>query len=205
MESATMKKLKMVVLLSLAAAILTACVTTSYRVEDKTYNSRDEALAASMRRDADGEAGVSAGAGPLVDRKLLVVIPTAGAIVKTYEARLAKQGTQSPSSGTPARAQIDFMADTQASNWKSVATSLRKANIYREVEVIDVDSTTSNYQPSASQDVFSFYISAEGGMATIYFANAKSGKQVVAIDAGKPTIGERRRSLIDDVKAKALQ
>ena len=200
----SLPKFKLATLLPIVAMALTACATTSYNVDNQTYKNRDEAWAASMRRDAEAEAAISSSTTPLVDRKLLVVIPTPGALLNTVAAQKQNQGKLS-APGTAARAADDFRADSIVANLKSVGLSLRKANIYREVEIMDVDSTTTNIQPSQSQDVFTFYLGTDGGMAVFYFLSAKSGKQVVAEDMGQARIGDRRKSLVDDVKAKALQ
>jgi len=193
------------ILITIAAS---ACVAPpTYKTTDgQTYKSRDEAMAASMRGDAEADAAISAGAMPLVERKLLVVIPTASALSRAVEARVIKQGKTYVAPGTPARAQDDFTVDSIVANWKSLASSLKKANIYQDVVVQDVDSTEANIQPTSTQDVFSIYFSSEvGGGMVIYFQSAKFGKQVIAMDSGKATKGERRKSIIDDLKSKALQ
>lgn len=202
-----MKKfIKLAVVLPFVAAALTGCVAASYKVDGQAYSNRDEAWAATTRRSAEAEAAISAGAKPLVDRKLLVVVPTASAFSKNLETRVMKQGKQYATPGTPARAQDDFITDAIVANFKSVAASLKKANIYREIEVLDVDTSSPNIQPSPSQDVLAFYLGVEGALVpVVYFNSARVGKQVVAVDTGQPSQAERRKSLIDDVKAKALQ
>lgn len=186
--------------------MLVGCVTTSYRFENQTYASRDEAWAAASRKNAEAEAAISTGAAtPLVDRKLIFVIPTAQALIKSMEARGAKAGQQMPAPGTPIRAQIDFNADAGASNVKSIATSLKKANVYRDVDILEVDTTTPNIQPTSTQDVVSYYLSSDSVIPVYYFLSEKYGKQIIAVDMGASSWAERRKSLIDDVKAKALQ
>ena len=89
---------------------------------------------------------------------------------------------------------------------KSVAASIKKANIYREIEVLDVDNTTPNIQPSTTQDVLVlYYWAVDAAQSMEYFVSARFGKQVVAVDMGIALQSERRKSLINDVKAKALQ
>lgn len=202
-----MKKfIKLAVLIPLATVVLTACVATTYKYGNSTYNNRNEAMAASARQNAEAEAVISTGSTSLVDRKLLVVIPTASAFSKFYEALVMKQGKQYAQPGTSARAQDDFMADWQVENLKSIAASVKKAKIYREIEVLNVDSTTPNIQPSSGQDILIlYYMEVGGGQSVRYFSSSKFGKQLVAIDMSKANIGERRQSLIDDLKAKALQ
>lgn len=198
-------RLLSVITLLVTAIIMSACVTTSYRtLNGQTYKSRDEAWAASTRLNAEAEAAISSDVKPLVDRKILFVMPTASALTRTYEAQAVKQGMRYPQPGTPARAQMDFNVDALVANLKSQAASLKKANIYQDVVIQDVDSTEPNIQPSANQDVVSFYLGVEGAPIH-YFQSAKYGKQVVAIDMGKASFGERRRSFIDDIKSKALQ
>ena len=199
------KRLLLIITLFVIATTMSACVTATYKADGQTYKSRDEAMAASMRSFAEADAAISAGAMPLVERKLLVVIPTASAVSRAFEAFVVKQGKTYAAPGTPARAQDDFTADTIVANWKSIAGSLKKANVYQDVLIQDVDSTESNIQPSANQDVLSIYMGAQLGNPTFYFQSAKYGKQVVAADWGKATAGERRRSIIDDIKSKALQ
>ncbi len=196
---------KLIIALSFVAVMLIGCVTTSYRYDNQTYASRDEAWAAVVRVNAEAEAAISAGAKNLVDRKLLVVIPTAGALSRTLEGIAAKSGRQYPPPGTPARAQADFAADQGNANMKSVASSLKKANIYREIETMEVDTTTPNIQASQSQDVIAYHLGVDNLIPTLYFMNAKTGKQVVAVDMGASSRAERRRSLVDDIKSKALQ
>lgn len=184
---------------------LAACVPAVYRHDGQTYKSREEAMAAAERRNTEADAAVSAGIKPLVARNILVAIPTAAALSRTFEARGAKDGKALPAPGTPARAQFDFDVDAQASNWRSITVSLKKANIYQNVIVHDADTTEANIQPTTTQDVMTIHFSAGGGSQVIYFQSAKYGKQVVAFDTGKTSLGERRKSLIDDIKAKALQ
>lgn len=202
-----MKKLtKLVILLPIAAVLLTACVATTYKVSNATYNNREEAMAATLREYSEAESAVTAGTNALVDRKLLVVSPTAAAYSRTFEALVMKQGKQYATPGTPARAQDDFTADATVANVKSVAASIRKSNIYREVEVLDVDTTSPNIQPSPTQDVLILnYLGADSGVRMDYFFSARFGKQILAVDMGRATRAERRKSLIDEVKAKALQ
>jgi hypothetical protein len=197
--------LRAILALPAFALVLTACVPAAYRVGDQTYKSREEAWTASARRDAEAEAAISAGIRPLVERKALLVIPTAAALSRTFEARVTKTGKTYAAPGTPARLQDDFMADTAVANWKSLGASLKKANIYQNVTVEDVETTEPNIQPSSTQDVISIYLGADGGSPVVYFQSAKYGKQVVAIDTGKASLGDRRRSFIDDIKTKALQ
>lgn len=196
-------RLLSVITLLVIAIIMSACATPSYKIGDQTYKSRDEAWAASTRLNAEAEAAVSFGVKPLVDRKVLFVMPTASALSRTAEARVVKKGKLYPQPGTPARAEIDFFIDTLVANLKSLAASLKKANIYQDVVVQDVDSTEPNIQPSATQDVVLFHLGE--GTRIHYFQSAKYGKQVVAVDMGKASLGERRRSFIDDIKSKALQ
>ena len=197
---------RLILLVAIGAAMLTACVATTYKVGNAAYNNRDEAIAATRRENADAESGITAGVQPLVDKKLLVVTPTASAYSKLWEAMVMKQGKQYASPGTPARATDDFNADVVVINMKSVVASLKKANIYRETEVLDVDNTTPNIQPSATQDVLILNSWAvDGALPMNYFLSARFGKQVVAIDMGIALRSERRKSLINDVKAKALQ
>lgn len=203
-----MKKLtRLAVLVPIAAVMLTACVaTTSYRVGNASYNNREEAMAATRREDSAAEAAISAGTKPLVDRKLLIVTPIASAYSKTWETIVMKGGKQYATPGTPARAQDDFNADATVANMKSVASSVKKANIYRETEVLDVDTTTPNIQPSVSQDVLVLnYWGTDATQPMTYYFSARLGKQIVAVDMGKATKAERRISLMDDLKAKALQ
>lgn len=202
-----MKKfIKLAVLIPFATVVLTACVATTYKVGNSTYNDRNQAVAASARENAEADAAISTGSTTLADRKLLVVIPTASAFSKLFEAHVMKQGKQYAQPGTSARAQDDFLADSQVANLKSIAESVKKAKIYREMEVLNVDSTTPNIQPSSGQDILVlFYFEAGGGQAARYFLSSKFGKQIVAVDMSKANIGERRQSLIDDLKAKALQ
>lgn len=199
-----MKRLLSVINLLVIAIIMSACATTSYRVDGKTYKSRDEAWAASTRLNEEADAAISSGPKPLVDRKILFVMPTASAILRTLEARVVKIGKVRARPGTPGAAEDDFFADAQVATLKSLAASLKKSNIYHDVAVQDVDSTEPNIQPSATQDIVSFYLGVEGA-PIFYFQSAKYGKQVVAIDMGKASAGERRRSFIDDIKSKALQ
>lgn len=197
-------RLLSVITLLVTAIIMSACVTTSYRTLDgKAYKNRDEAWAASTRINEEAEAAVSSGVKPLVDRKILFVMPTASALLRTAEARVVKQGKTYAQPGTPVRSQEDFFVDMLVANLKSQAASLKKANIYQDVVVQDVDSTEPNIQPSATQDVVSFYLGE--GAPIQYFQSAKYGKQVVSTDMGKASLGERRRSFIDDIKSKALQ
>ena len=202
-----MKKFTSFILLAaIGAAMLTACVATTYKVGNAAYNNRDEAIAATRRENADAESAIAAGAQPLVDRKLLIVMPTASAFSKTWEAIITKQGKQYAPPGTPARAADDFSADRIVINMKSVAASIKKANIYREIEVLDVDNTTPNIQPSTTQDVLVlYYWAVDAAQSMEYFVSARFGKQVVAVDMGIALQSERRKSLINDVKAKALQ
>lgn len=203
-----MKKLtRLAMLAPIAAVMLTACVaTTSYRVGNASYNNRDEAMAASRREDSVAEAAISVGTKPLVDRKLLIVTPIASAYSKTWETIVMKGGKQYATPGTSARAQDDFNADALVANLKSIASSIKKSNIYRETAVLDVDTTTANIQPSASQDILLlYYWGTDSAQPMTYFISARLGKQIVAVDMGKATITERRISLIDDLKAKALQ
>ena len=196
---------RLVIALTLSTFLLAGCVTTSYRYDNQSYATRDEAWAAAARKNAEADASISAGTKNLVDRKLLVVIPTAAAFSRTFEGIVTKSGKQYARPGTPARTQDDFNADAINANFKSIASSLKKANIYREVETMDVDSTTPNIQPSQSQDVVVFFLGVETPMPTVYFMSAKNGKQIVAVDTGASSMAERRKSVIDDVKAKALQ
>jgi|GEM_PF-6615421 len=196
-----------VLAMSIALFTLSACIPAKYRVGDQSYQSREEAWAAVERRNAESEAGVSVGVRPLVDRTVLFVFPTATAFSRTLEARVTKTGKTYAPPGTAARAADDFQIDALRSNFKSGAASLKKANIYQDVIIQEVDTTEPNIQPSSKQDVISFYISAnaDGGGAVTYFQSAKYGKQVVAVDTGRANLAERRRSFIDDIKTKALQ
>lgn len=202
-----MKKnnLRAVFVLPVFALVLSACAPALYRVDDQTYKTREEAWAAATRRDAEAEAAISAGVKPLVDRKVLLVVPTAAALSRTFEARVTKTGKTYAAPGTSGRSQDDFIADAAAANWKSLGASLKKANIYQDVIIQDVDTTEPNIQPSSAHDVISIYLSADGGTPVVYFQSAKYGKQVVAIDTGKANVGERRRSFINEIKTKALQ
>lgn len=193
-------------ILSFSMAILAGCATPTYKVGNQTYNNRDEAWAASKRQNTEAESAISTGIKPLVDRKVLIVFPTAGAFLRTFEAIDEKSGTQYASPGSPARVAYEFYAEERVVNMKSVVASLNKAKIYREVDFMEVDTTTPNVQASQTQDVISYHWGVEGGgVSVLYFSNVKTGKQVIAVDFGKTTLAERRRSLIDDMKAKALQ
>lgn len=185
-------------------SVLTACVTTQYKYLNQTYTSREEAIAAAQRNDAEIEAGIPQGSTPLVDRKLLFVIPTAMAFQRMSDARVAKQGKTRFAPGTPARANEDFMIDTFIINNKSIASSIKKANIYREVEIVDVDSTESSLLPTPQQDVLTLFWGVESASPSYYFNRIKTGKQVLAVDHAGTQI-ERRKSIVDDVRSKALQ
>ena len=190
------KTLKRAILLIFAITALTACTTTSYRVGNETYRTRDDAMAVALRKFAEAESVISASPKPLVDRKLLIATATASAIARTMEASKAAFASKESA---------NFFAEVNSASIKSISSSLKKANIYRETEVVELDTTTPDLQPSPSQDVFMFYLGSDGGRPIISFSSAKGGRQVVAVDIGKASISDQRKSIVDDVRSKALQ
>lgn len=197
--------LKLVVLLPIIALTMTACVTTSYRVDTTTYTNRDEAWAAVLRRDAETEAGIAAGSESLVQRKLLFVVPTSAAFMRYFEASVALQKQTFPAAGTPAHAQWSFKSDESVQNLKSVAGSIKKSNIYRDVVIFDANSTAENIQPTDEQDVLIPTSVPGGGGGVMYFLSVKHGKQILEIDLAQKERLERRKSILNSLKAKALQ
>lgn len=191
--------------LLIVAIAVSACVASSYSIDGRTFKSKEEASAYLKERLAEAEASISAGLTPLVDKKVLVVIPNHNALTKVFETRLVNLGKNYPAPGTPGREQVDFYADGIVDNCKSIIESIRKANIYQEVSEFDTDTMETNIQPSANQDVVTFYAGAQSAAATLYFQSAKFGKQVMAVDMANPSWAQRRISLINDLKAKALQ
>jgi hypothetical protein len=189
------------------ASALVGCATTNqgFRVADQTYSSREQAAVAARQRNLRAEESIKAAGAPILSRKMLVVVPTPAAFSGWFEAKVVKQGKRYAQVGTSARSQDDLNAQLLTENLKSVAASIRRANLYQSVEVTEVDTTATNVQPTVDKDVLSFYATSDSTGLTPYFHSAKYGKQVVPSDVSTSDPVMRRQSFINEIKAKALQ
>ena len=188
------------------ATMLSACATerVSYNVDGKLYYSADDATLALRSSLSEAESAVLSTASPLVNRKLLIAVPTEKAYLTAIDAFGAANGKRLENSSQQT---VDFAKNSARMTYegdKSLARSIAKSNIYQEVSIIDIDTPTPDLQPSSSQDIVYKYRAARSDGWVYYFLSAKYGKLILSGDPSKESRKERRLSLIDDLKSKAL-
>ena len=194
--------LKFVVTL-LIIIFITSCAGNRnwYPFKGVKYYNKEEALFAVQTYFESQNSQVQPFLRPLVDKKLIVSIPTKEQIYSYIVYRKSKKSKYSVSSAE--RDSIDYFAQSIHIHFKSFYEMVKKKNIYKTVELVE-GSYTSIIQPSPSCDTICRYSSGEGNDVW-FMLNVKNGKQVLSFDESLPAGPARSESLLNAVKAFALQ
>jgi hypothetical protein len=173
-----------------------------YTFKGAQYNTQEEAIAAQRTHENNLVAQIQPFEHPLVDKKLIVSIPTKEAIYADYIFRLSKKAKISSLTAEQSDT-INFNAMARYEMCLSTYKAIKQKNIYKTVELVE-SSYTSIIQPSATCDTLCDFSSGEGSVVT-YMLNVKNGKQVFTFDSSFPDGLARTESLLNAVKAFALQ
>jgi hypothetical protein len=173
----------------------------SYYYGGTLYPTKQEALFAQQNNLNNLASQVQPLDHPLVDKKLLVSIPTKEQIYSDLVFRMSNRNKTVLSSAESDR--LDCSANIIHEANKNMYIVIKKKNIYKTVELVE-GSFSSIIQPSLTCDTFCRFSSGEAD-ALWFMLNIKNGKQVFAFDESLPTGPARTESICNAVKAFALQ
>ena len=192
--------LKFVVIL-LSIIFISSCARNLYYYGSAKFSNKEGALIAQQTNLNNLLSQIQPFEHPLVDKKLIVSIPTKDQIYSDHIFRRSIINKSSVSSAESDR--IDYLAQTVYENYKTNYILIKKKNIYKTVELVE-GSYSSIIQPSSTFDTFCCFSSGEG-TPVWFMLNIKNGKQVFSFDTTLPSGIARTEALLNAVKAFALQ
>jgi hypothetical protein len=196
------KKSSVLVAALALVSIIPGCVTTNkYTFNNVAYSNKLEALQAENSYHANLSSLVRPLPSPLVEKTLLVSIPTKESVINDITLREAKKGRDTASMA--AKDRIDYVAQTAYDAYKYEYVTIKNSNIYKHTELTE-GSYSSVPQPNSSTDVLCIYSSGEGTPVT-YLVNTKNGKQILSFDVSLPDGSPRVESMLNSIKVFALQ
>ena len=181
--------------LILFVTIISQSCAGTYFYENQSYQSKDAALNAQQLILDNLRSQIEPFEKPLVEKKLIVLIPTKENMYAEYVLRGSKQGR-------PLSGDLDYSAQSFYCELKNIYECIKKKNIYKTVE-LNEGSFSSIIQPSTTFDTFCAYSSGDGD-AIWYMLNVKNGKQVFSFDHTLKGFA-RLESFLSSIKAFALQ
>jgi hypothetical protein len=164
------------------------------------FATKEEALLVHQNRLNNLIAQIQPFEKPLVNKRLIVSIPTTDEIYSRWISILNRKQNEIL---TKKDDQVYYWSERDYENNKSVYDMIKKKNIYKTVELVD-GSYSSIIQPSPTCDTLCNYSSGKGNIVW-FMLNVKNGKQVFAYDTSLPEGQERNEALLNAVKAFALQ
>jgi hypothetical protein len=189
--------------MGIGVVLLAGCAGQKFFLEGKQYNSKDEFIAARESTRSSCLASVTPLPQPIVNRKLVMMIPTQETIYKNRYAiiKAANPGYPVTMDGLRNNVLIAGLGESYRQNFEQV----KKRNMYASVELVEYESL-SEPQPTSNTDVY-FIRLAEGLGArdTIYLVTSKNGRQIVNVDASSVLCSKRIESLLASLQTLALQ
>jgi len=179
----------------------TACAAV-YTFEGKQYHSKQEFLSAADTAHRDAIAPVIPLPAPVTSRTLLFAVPTPAAILHDSIRNYTKlKGTP------PVGVQLEIfttLAESASGSIRAFYEGAVRRNMYKSVQLLEVDSLMANPAPSANQDVV-FYNEISPGSGQWYYATVKGGKQVFAFDRLQPGPAGKVRAFNDALQLEAIK
>jgi hypothetical protein len=179
----------------------TACAVV-YTYEGKQYRSKQEFLSAADAARRDAVATVVPLPAPVTSRVLLFAVPTPAAILHDSIRNYTKL-----KGAAPVGVQLEMfttLAESASGGIRGFYDGAVRRNIYKNVELLEVDSLMTNPAPSANQDVV-FYNEISPGSGQWYYATAKGGKQVFAFDRLQPGPAGKVRAFNEALQLEAIK
>jgi hypothetical protein len=195
-----MRSLKRFFVLSVAV-LCTACAAV-YTYEGKQYHSKQEFFSAADAAHRDAVAAVIPLPAPVTSRKLLFAVPTPAAILHDSIRNYTKL-----KGSPPAGLQLEIfttLAESASGSIRAFYDGAVRRNVYKNVQLLDVDSLMANPAPSAEQDVV-FYNEISPGSGQWYYATAKEGKHVFAFDRLQPGPAGKVHAFNDALQLEAIK
>lgn len=184
------------------AVALAGCNQATYNYKDRVNLSRDGFIQAFTSDRESDLASIKPLPAPLTPRKLLVVAPTPDGF---YAQRLAHLKQSNPNvtmehihlEGVSEVQYLDYSRNTK--NW------IVRKNIYPTVEQV-ISDNAGTFEPSDQFDVLTIAVAANRGQRDQWLHYSKrNGRQTVNMDQSEPTTLGQIESLLDSVKAVAIQ
>ncbi|NUB05843.1 hypothetical protein FW320_06590 [Azospirillum sp. Vi22] len=188
----------------IVAAVLTFSLSgcgQKYVLDGKVYTSKEEAENAAAVERSQYLARLAPLPWPLSSRSVVIAYPSEKKFYST-KVSIAKSIGRSD---TEESVRGVMLYRDMYRNYASLAEVIEKKNIFKASEKVVFDRD-ANVEPSDDKDVIVLVL-AESASAhdQFYYLSKRNGRQAIMVDAGLPTVAQRRDSLLDYIKTVALQ
>jgi hypothetical protein len=181
---------------ALVVVALSGCAAPWFAYDGQKYSTAGEALSHQNRALDAHLNDIEPLKAPLTEKRLII-----GLLNRSASENAVREFNKNTKVSNES---INYLVDTDMRNRRFLADSIKKKNIYRSVESVDVGFNQA-LQPTADTDVAYVFMDPARRVNQWYLANQKTGKQVLVFDNALPTPKERVNSQLDTVKAFALQ
>jgi hypothetical protein len=187
--------------LLLVAVFVTGCAA-NYTFEGTKYNSQEAFQAAVAKTYSDAVGHVTPLSEPLSNKKLLFGVPTLAAL------NAASSGWYQAQNGSPPSGLgKEMLENINSANYRGVKVfyeAITKRNIYREVQLVNMDTMAGSIAPATGSDVI-YMVEPTRGSGQWFFASQSRGKQVFAFDRSAAGVEGKINAFIEAVQVQAAQ
>lgn len=193
-----MNKLIVILLIN----VLLAGCAVNYTFEGKKYNSEEKFHTAVNQAYFDAVARIKPLPEQVSSKKLIFGIPT----ISTLNSA-SNSWYQASNGSFPSDTGKRILENINAANYRGLKVfyeAVVKRNIYREVQLVDLNTMNGSIAPSPTVDVI-YMVEPTKGSGQWFFASQKRGKQIFAFDRSAAGIDGKVNSFIEAIQVQAVQ